>query len=497
MVFNKVAVPLAVGCAWIILPQFVFFVALANLSICVGLSGAHLWSTLQVLFDPRQTLPAFDPHPVSGGDAVADRPSVSIHVPVYNEPPAVVTQTLLSLARLDYLGVEVLVLDNNTPEAATYLPVQRLCAQLGPRFRFFHFDGVTGAKAGALNLCLQLMDPDAQLVAIVDADYQVEPHFLRSAAAHLQSSAIGFVQFPQAYRGADRHGREVACELNDYFSAFAKRANTTRSMLLTGTLSVIRADVLRKAGGWTSRTITEDAELGARLFLDGINGVFVDEKVGTGLLPVSIQGLHVQRARWVAGNVQTLAGLLASCPSAPMRQGFSSLLSQLTAWPTFWLVPALVLGCAIASPPAGPWRERAVDVAAVSIPLSLALLGLRLLASARLRGDPAASVLTSLAVKLALMWTSSTAWIDGLAQKSMPFARTPKGRTAGDARPFEATWAIALAGLAGALVFAAAGSYGAVPACLLIFATAPASFWTSRALENYASALETQQEHIQ
>lgn len=491
---NKVAVPVAVGCAWIVFPQFDFVLALGNLAIILALSGMHLWTTLAGLFAARETLPPVDSGPIPDVGEIAKLPMVSVHVPVYNEPAAVVTQTLLSLSRMDYCNFEVLVLDNNTPDPAAYLPIRQLCANLGAKFRFYHFDGVKGAKAGALNLCLELMDPGADLVAIVDADYQVQPHFLQSAVSHFKCAKIGFVQFPQAYRGADRHGREVACELNDYFSAFAKRANTTRSMLLTGTLSVLRAGVLREAGGWTSRTITEDAELGARLFVDGIAGMFVDEKVGAGLLPVSLRGLHAQRARWVAGNAQTLAGLLAACPSAPMRPGFSSLVSQLTAWPTFWLIPALLLCCAVVVPPAGPWREQAMDLAALSIPLSAILLALRLLASARLRGDPFASVLTSMAVKFALMWTSSTSWIDGLAQRSLPFARTPKLRTAAGAARFDLTFAAAFAGLAGAFIFAATGRYGAVPACLLIFATAPASIWTSRALENYALALETQRE---
>ncbi|MGZ5940777.1 MAG: glycoside hydrolase family 17 protein, partial [Rhizomicrobium sp.] len=56
-------------------------------------------------------------------------PRVSIHVPCYNEPPAMVIETLDALARLDYDNFEVIVLDNNTPDAETWLPVQKRCAE--------------------------------------------------------------------------------------------------------------------------------------------------------------------------------------------------------------------------------------------------------------------------------------------------------------------------------------------------------------------------------
>ncbi|HEY0767771.1 MAG TPA: glycosyltransferase, partial [Steroidobacteraceae bacterium] len=62
-------------------------------------------------------------------------PKVSIHVPAYNEPPAMLIETLDALARLDYPDFEVLVIDNNTRDEAVWRPVQAHCASLGARFR--------------------------------------------------------------------------------------------------------------------------------------------------------------------------------------------------------------------------------------------------------------------------------------------------------------------------------------------------------------------------
>ncbi len=84
------------------------------------------------------------------GRTAIPTPKVSIHVPAYNEPPDMVIETLDALARLDYSNFEVLVIDNNTRDAAVWHPVEAHCAQLGERFRFFHVAPLAGFKAGAL-----------------------------------------------------------------------------------------------------------------------------------------------------------------------------------------------------------------------------------------------------------------------------------------------------------------------------------------------------------
>src|SRR3989337_4587195 len=81
----------------------------------------------------------------------ADRvwPKVSLHLAICNEPPAMVIQTLDSLAKLDYPDFEVIVIDNKPKDPAVWRPVQDYCAQLGGRFKFFHFDVLKGFQAGA------------------------------------------------------------------------------------------------------------------------------------------------------------------------------------------------------------------------------------------------------------------------------------------------------------------------------------------------------------
>src|ERR1700740_3679826 len=101
-------------------------------------------------------------------------PRVSIHVPAYNEPPAMLIETLDALSRLDYPDFEVLVIDNNTRDESVWRPVEAHCAQLGARFRFFHVAPLAGFKAGALNYALARTAPDAEIIAVIDSDYAVD-----------------------------------------------------------------------------------------------------------------------------------------------------------------------------------------------------------------------------------------------------------------------------------------------------------------------------------
>lgn len=162
--------------------------------------------------------------------------------------------------------------------------------------------GVQNAKAGALDIALRLTDPAATHVVVVDADYAAAPGFLRRAAGLIARNPDACaVQFSQAYRRADR-APGLAADFSRFFTTEAPVAAQAGVMLLTGTMSVIARDALR--GGWTTRTITEDAEMGLQLIRAGGRIVLSDEVVGRGLMPLTRDGLTRQRTRWVIGNLQ-------------------------------------------------------------------------------------------------------------------------------------------------------------------------------------------------
>jgi cellulose synthase/poly-beta-1,6-N-acetylglucosamine synthase-like glycosyltransferase len=233
---------------------------------------------------------------------------ISIHVPAYNEPPDMMIQTLNALAQLDYPHFEILVIDNNTKDPATWEPVAAHCRTLGPRFRFFHVDPLAGFKAGALNYALQRTSAEAEIVVVIDSDYIVEPYWLRALAPHFADENMAIVQAPQDYRDGDENAFKAMClaEYRGFFQIGMVTRNERNAIIQHGTMTMVRRRVLDEVGGWAEWCITEDAELGLRIFEQGYAACYVPHSFGKGLMPDTFLDYKKQRFRWAYGSVLIL-----------------------------------------------------------------------------------------------------------------------------------------------------------------------------------------------
>jgi len=238
----------------------------------------------------------------------ADLPKVSIHVPICREPPAMVIETLNGLADLDYPNLEVLVIDNNTPELHLWEPIESHCRRLGAQFRFFHIEKLPGYKAGALNFALRQTDKEAEIVAVVDSDYKVRPDWLKSLVPYFSKPATGIVQAPQDHRLWKGNRFKTICnwEYHGFFEIGMVHRNERNAIIQHGTMTLIRKAALRAAGGWSQWCICEDAELGLRVLGNGWEAIYVKESFGKGLVPDSFAAYKRQRFRWAYGAVQIL-----------------------------------------------------------------------------------------------------------------------------------------------------------------------------------------------
>lgn len=233
-------------------------------------------------------------------------PKVSLHLPIYNEPPDMVQRTLEALACLDYPNLEVLVIDNNTKDPAVWQPVRDVCARLGSRFRFFHLDNWPGFKAGALNYGLKQTAADAEIIAIIDSDYCVSPDWLTLMVPYFENSKVAFVQSPQDYRDGQENVFKDFCywEYAGFFNIGMVQRNEYNAIIQHGTMTLIRKSALLQVGRWAEWCITEDSELGLSLYEAGYDSVYVNKSLGQGLMPDTFSAYKAQRFRWVYGAMQ-------------------------------------------------------------------------------------------------------------------------------------------------------------------------------------------------
>ncbi len=235
-------------------------------------------------------------------------PKVSLHVPTYAEPPELVIATLDALARLRYPNFEVLVIDNNTKDPALWRPVEEHCLRLGKAFRFFHVDPLSGAKAGAVNFALRHTAPDAELIGVLDSDYQAEPDFLERLIGFFDDPKVGFVQTPHDYREWQDSVYQRMCYWEYAYGVknLLAALNEHGAAYTIGTMCLIRRRALEEVGGWAEWCLTEDSELAIRIYALGYSGVYLTTTFGRGLIPETFLDYKNQRFRWACGPIQQL-----------------------------------------------------------------------------------------------------------------------------------------------------------------------------------------------
>jgi cellulose synthase/poly-beta-1,6-N-acetylglucosamine synthase-like glycosyltransferase len=416
----------------------------------------------------------------------ASQPIFSVHVATHNEPPDMVIATIHALLSADWPNedYEVIVMDNNTSDKKLWKPVEAFCRASGPNCRFLHREDVEGAKAGALNIAFEHTRPDATHIITVDADYVVVHDFLIQAADAIARTGADYVQFPQAYADSRPGAQGIAAELKEYFQSRARTADSVEAVLLTGTLCVISTVALEECGGWSGATTTEDAELGVRLCQRGYTGRFIPRIVGTGLLPFCLRDLEKQRYRWSSGNLQTLMLHLPSLVCGGSRLDLHkrlAILSQLTAWLNFSLLPAaVVLTTLLLDLDTGI----AVSLASATIVIGFFDIFWRLAVTHEHRTANSWSLLSTLASRFALAPISAKATFDILVGAKLPFIVTNKDPWAGAGQLPLGNIVLAILSVLALPAAAEAGLLTTI-AVLILILPLPSAWITDRALESY------------
>ncbi len=371
-------------------------------------------------------------------DEVSDDqlPKVSVHVPAYNEPPEMMIETLNALARLDYPRFEVIVMDNNTKDPEVWLPVQEHCRTLGVNFKFYHEGQLAGFKAGALNYALARTAPDAEVVAVIDSDYVVDPQWLRDLTPQFLKENVAIVQAPQDYRDDKENLFKAMCyaEYRAFFSIGMVIRNERNAIIQHGTMTMVRRSVLEEVGGWAEWCITEDAELGLRIFEKGYEAHYVPRSYGKGLMPDNFIDFKKQRFRWAYGSVQIMRYHLREL----MRKGKSKLTyGQRYHFVAGWLpwmadsINLVFTATALLWSTYMIWLPKTVDAPMMILSIvPLTFFGFKvakMIYLYRRRVDASvAQTLASAVAGLALTHTIAKAMLYGVITKNLPFFRTPK-----------------------------------------------------------------------
>ena len=304
----------------------------------------------------------------------ADRqPFVSVQLALYNESE-VVDRLLTACTSFDYENYEVLVVDDSTDD--TVQKLERWAKH--PRVRVLHRANRKGFKGGALQEALKRMNARTEYVMIFDADF-VPPadaiwHFLDYFGRLAKAKYANGEHATTA--GAPQNGDRVAAvqgyqwhmlNASENWITKGVRAEFSGSYVLersgqelfgamkmiSGSVYMIRADVLRKLGWSTS--ITEDWELTIRLYLAGYKVLYTPYIQAPAECVSTVRRLIKQRMRWAEGhtyNVRKYFWAILRSPNLSWQEKLEFiyyapyyLQSVLFAVATgSWIVGVLILG---------------------------------------------------------------------------------------------------------------------------------------------------------
>lgn len=398
------------------IPQYVLIFIVLNLFVGLFLSVCQIIIALLPHFKPKS-------------NKLKIHPFVSIFVPAYNEPPIILMQTLEVLSRLDYDHFEVLVIDNNTKNATVWKPVKTFTKTLGEKFHFFHVNPLCGFKAGALNYLLERMSSKSEYVAVIDADYLVDPDFLITALSYFSDKNIALIQFPQRYRNSMEKNQPIADEYRHFFGIYMNMANHLDCVPSTGTVSVYKANVLKQIDGFREEALTEDADVGLRIYGAGYRGIYIDRPIGYGLMPYDIESYKRQKWRWAFGNAQSLKTLFSLFGKIPFKSWFGFLL-HLTAWDHLNFLPfAVIAAYAIVLFPSTPItspHQRLLELASISLFVTLISKWILFLVSLRHQKNAFRRSWQAFFVHMGMTLVYSEAWLAFLFQTKFTFERTNK-----------------------------------------------------------------------
>ena len=366
-------------------------------------------------------------------------PDLCIQLPVFNEGVEA-AGAIGCLQRQVWPGrVQLQILDDST-DLESKIAVDKACAGFDPgSVKVLRRPHRKGFKAGALRE--GMLQSDAELFALFDADFRPEDDFcLRAWEALQATTGIGFVQGRWGHRNRHetRLTRSLAVGIDAHFSIEqAGRFALGGILNFNGTAGLWKREAIEAAGGWEGDTLTEDLDLSYRSALAGWSGIYLDELVVAAEIPPTIAVWIRQQRRWAQGSIQCLRKLgprLLVSPK-PLHQKVLGLF-HLTHYLIHPAMVVLVMGISfVPKVSLGLVGWASLVFTLLSVPLSHAWM-------LRARKEPFRWTQLPGQTLLGMAATPHLAWaaVQGMGRSKSEFAVTPKGSRARSKSPSGFAW---------------------------------------------------------
>ncbi len=251
-------------------------------------------------------------------------PTVDIFITTYNEPYEMIEVTLQAAKQVRYpqhVSIYLLddggtqdKLDSKDPEVAITarirsMSMRKLCQRL--KVNYLTRENNNDHKAGNINAALTRTSGD--LVVILDSDHVPAVDFLEKTVGHFERDPKLFlVQTPHFFINPDPIEKNLEIftrmpsENEVFYRMMQKGLDYWNGSLFAGSAAVLRRSCLDEINGFSTTSVTEDAETALDLHSKGFNSLYVSHPLISGLATESFSAFITQRLRWGTGMVQIM-----------------------------------------------------------------------------------------------------------------------------------------------------------------------------------------------
>ena len=227
--------------------------------------------------------------------------TVDLFIPTYNEPVALLRDTVVCAVSVRYPHTTWLLDDGSRPE------VKALAEELG--CRYLARTERTHAKAGNLNHALKHSTGD--FVVTLDADHVPQPELIDRLLGFFENPKVAIVQVNQDFYNLDsfQHAtnwedRAAWQQQELFFNVIQPGKDALGAAMYCGSPAMLRRTALEEIGGFATETVTEDMHTGLRLQKRGWEVVFYNQTLARGLAPQTFEAYRTQWHRWGLGAMQ-------------------------------------------------------------------------------------------------------------------------------------------------------------------------------------------------
>ncbi len=268
-----------------LLAMFVFFYPIA-MSVIWTIGGIYFWVNYELKEkNSLNTLKTF--------------PNISILVPCHNEANSIAL-TCKNLSSLDYENYRVIFIDDCSRDNTA-----DIIRSFVDRFPYFHLIRLKEnlGKAGALNTALKYLN--TSFVLVLDADTIINGQTLKwLVLPFTRRSNLGAVAAnPIPYNKDSFLSKFQTAEFMSIIGLIKRTQGIIGHIFtVTGCTTLYKTDLLRKIGGFSTITATEDIDVTWKIQKASYNIWFQPQALAFIQVPNNLKEYWKQRKRWATGG---------------------------------------------------------------------------------------------------------------------------------------------------------------------------------------------------